>query len=404
MLDFTPFALRPDAELSPAWLRWLGDALRGAEGAAELAPPPDDPGTVLTALATHGLAPLLYLSMRDRKRGQGWPPAALAALADAFQTNAVRSYMMETELARISAALAEIGTPVALLKGAATGGTVYGSPAARLVNDLDLLVPAADVEEARAAVAALGYAAHGPLGSGRFGRWQRRYRCELQMVCTHPDRRGLLVELHWSLVELPYYVEIIPMAEVWSTTHPVGALPGASIPDAATLLLHSCAHVSLHHSRALRLIWLVDVDRLARSKALNWDALIERSERWGLGLAASATLRTTAAWLGTPLPAEVMARLSEQADDPALEAMWGLGDEVPGGARRRARVTWTAFSGRQRLRYGAWMASRALARPIEAARLAASRAAANVQGRPPPVEPCNEPNPLPGHRRPHLRH
>ena len=23
MLDFTPFALRPDAELSPAWLRWL---------------------------------------------------------------------------------------------------------------------------------------------------------------------------------------------------------------------------------------------------------------------------------------------------------------------------------------------------------------------------------------------
>ena len=31
VLDLTPFALRPDAELSPAWLRWLGDALRGAE-------------------------------------------------------------------------------------------------------------------------------------------------------------------------------------------------------------------------------------------------------------------------------------------------------------------------------------------------------------------------------------
>ena len=132
-----------------------------------------------------------------------------------------------TELARIAAALAASGTPVALLKGAATGRTVYGSPAARLVNDLDLLVPAADVETARAAVAALGYAAHGPLGSGRFGRWQRRYRCELQMVCAHPDRRGLLVELHWSLVELPYYVERIPMAEVWATTRPAEGLPGA---------------------------------------------------------------------------------------------------------------------------------------------------------------------------------
>jgi hypothetical protein len=394
VLDLTPFALRPDAELSPAWLRWLGDALRDDAGAAELAPPgelappPDDPAaTQVPALATHGLAPLLYLSVRDRAGSQVWPPTVLAALAEAFQVNAVRSYLMGAELARITAALAACGVPVALLKGAATGRTVYGSPAARLVNDLDLLVPAADVEEARAAVVALGYAAHGPLGSGRFGRWQRRYRCELQMVCANPDRRGLLVELHWSLVELPYYVERIPMAEIWATTHPIGDLPGASLPDAATLLLHSCAHVALHHSRALRLIWLVDVDRLARSETLDWDALIERSERWGLGLAVNETLRATAAWLGTPLPATVMSRLARQADDPVLRAMWGLGDEVPGGARRRARATWAAFSGRQRLRYGAWLASRALARPFEA------RAARRTPGRPsgmetmpPPVE------------------
>ena len=130
------------------------------------------------------------------------------------------------------------------------------------------------------------------------------------MVCVNPDRRGLLVELHWSLVELPYYVERIPMREVWATTRPAAGLPGASIPDAATLLLHSCADVALHHSRALRLIWLVDVDRLARSEALDWDALIERSERWGLGLAAETTLKPTAAWLGTPVPAEVLARLA----------------------------------------------------------------------------------------------
>jgi hypothetical protein len=375
VLDFTLFALRPGAELSHAWLRWLGDALRGARPAAapgelapsgELAPPPGDPAAVLPALVTHGLAPLLYLSLRDRTRGQGWPAAVLAALADAFQANAVRSYLMGEELVRIAAALATGGTPVALLKGAATGRTVYGSPAARLVNDLDLLIPADNVEEARAAVALLGYDAHGPPGSGRFGRWQRRYRCELQMVCADPARRGLLVELHWSLVELPYYVERIPMREVWATTRPAERLPGAVLPDPATLLLHSCAHVALHHSRALRLIWLVDVDRLARSAALDWDALTERSARWGLGLAVDATLRATAAWLDTPLPADAMARLAQQAGDPVLRSMWGLGDEVPGGARHRARVTWTAFSGRQRLRYGAWLATRALARPFEA--------------------------------------
>lgn len=374
MPDLAPFALRPDAELSPAWLSWLGGALRGGEGAAE--PLPGDPAAILPALATHGLAPLLYLHLRDdRAAAPGWPPEALAVLAEAFQANAVRSYLMDAELARIAAALAARGVPVALLKGAATGRTVYGSPAARLVNDLDLLVPAADVEEARAAVAALGYTAHGPLGSGRLGRWQRRYRCEIQMVCARPDRRGLLVELHWSLVELPYYVERIPMPEVWATAGPAAGLPGASIPDAATLLLHGCAHVGLHHSRTLRLIWLADVDRLARSEALDWDALVERSARWGLGLVASATLKATAAWLGTPLPAAAMACLDEQAGDPVLRSMWGVADEVPGGARRRARATWAAFSGRQRLRYGAWLASRALARPFEAARRPAARTA-----------------------------
>ncbi len=369
MFDFAPFVLRPDAALPPDWLRWLGEALRSDDGAPP--PPPDEPAAILPALAAHGLTPLVYLRVRGRAGSQGWPRPVLAALADAFQANAVRSYLMEQELARISAALAARGVRVALLKGAAVGRTVYDSPAARQVSDLDLLIPAADAEEARRAVASLGYAGHGPPGSGFFSRWQRRYRSEMQMICTNPDRQGLLVELHWSLVELPYYIDRIPMADFWAATAPTvpsDRLPGASIPDPAALLLHSCAHVALHHSRALRLIWLVDVDRLARSPALDWDKLIARAERWGLGLAADVTLRTAAAWLGTPLPAGTTARLAELADDPVIRTMWGLGDEVPGGARRRVWVTWAAFRGRQRLRYAAWMALRALARPFEAGR------------------------------------
>jgi len=163
------------------------------------------------------------------------------------------------------------------------------------------------------------------------------------------------------------------MEDFWAATAPYDRLPGASIPDPAALLLHSCAHVALHHSRALRLIWLVDVDRLAKSQALAWDDLIERSGRWGLGLATQATPQAAAAWLGTPLPAGVMARLARQANDPVSRAMWGLGDELPGEAprdraRRRARVTWATFHGRQRLRYAAWMFLRTLARSFAAGR------------------------------------
>lgn len=364
MPDLTPFTLTPRASLPPDWLRWLGQALRPDE----LAPPPPPAGAadVADALAAHGLAPLVYLRARADEAAQPWPAPALAALAAAFQANAVRSYFMAEELARIVAALAAASVPSALLKGAALGAVVYDNPAVRPANDLDLLIPADRVEAARDALAGLGYRPLGLVRRGRLGRWQRRYRCELPLVCDLPDRRGLLVELHWSLVELPYYIERIPMAEVWATLGPCAALPGACLPDHATLLLHSCAHLALHHSRDLRLIWLVDVDRLARSPALAWEAVLRRAERWGLGLAVHATLQAAAAWLGTPLPPEALAHLAELAGDPVGRAMWGLGDERPGRAWRRARATWAAFGPRQRLSYGAWLALRGLTRPWEA--------------------------------------
>ncbi len=370
---FAPFSLRPGAELPPAWLRWLGAALPGAASAP---PPPGDPAPILPALAAHGIAPLVYLAVNRAGGWRGWPAAAQAALTEAYRQNALRSFLMAAELERVAGALAAGAVPVALLKGAALGRTIYESPAARVVNDLDLLIPAAQVEAARRTLTGLGYRAPGLPGSGRFGRWQRRYRAELPMICAQPDeRRGLLVELHWSLVELPYYIERIPMADIWATVSSPGLLAGAGpaglpVPDPATLLLHSCAHLALHHSRSLRLIWLVDVDRLAQARALDWDALTGRAARWGLGLAVYAALKTTAAWLDTPLPQAALARLAQQAEDPIGRAMWGVGDETPGGARRRAQITWAAFTGRQRLRYAAWLGLRALTRPFEAARRA----------------------------------
>ncbi len=374
VVDFAPFELRPGAEVSPGWLCWLGHALRPDSRA--LAPPPDDALAVLPALDAHGLLPLLYLRLRDslpRPEPVEEPSPVLQALAEGFQANALRSYLMELELARITAGLAAKAVPVALLKGAATGRMVYDSFAARPVNDLDLLVPAARVTDGRDALAALGYRPHGPLGDGQFGRWQRRYRAELQMVCGLPDRQGLLVEFHWSLVELPYFIDRIPMQDVWATAGPCASLPGASLLDPASLLLHTCAHVASHHSRDLRLIWLVDVDRLARWQALDWESVLERAGRWGLGLAAHAVIEAASRWLGTPLPPDIMVRLAEMAGDPVSQAMWGLGDERPGRARRRARATWGAFTTRQRLRYGAWLLLRALARPFETMRRNAYR-------------------------------
>ena len=50
------------------------------------------------------------------------------------------------------------------------------------------------------------------------------------MVCEVPGRQGLLVEFHWSLVELPYFIDRIPMDEIWEAAQPCQDMPGEFAP------------------------------------------------------------------------------------------------------------------------------------------------------------------------------
>ena len=242
-----------------------------------------------------------------------------------------------------------------LLKGAALGRMVYGSPAERPISDLDLLIPANRLERAREALAERDYQSAGLFW---LTRWQQRYRAELPLVCSAPGRERLLVELHWSLVELPYYIDRIPMAEIWQAAEPIAGLPGARLPDPATALLHSCAHWALHHSQEQRLLWLLDVDRLARWGRLDWNLVLEQATRWRLQLALRTFVQQAEAHLGTPIPPDVRQTMAHWRPDPVETAMWGLGDDRPGRTWQRLAVSWTALAGRQRLRYAAWLGLR----------------------------------------------
>jgi hypothetical protein len=177
----------------------------------------------------------------------------------------------------------------------------------------------------------------------------------------------LLVELHWALLEMPYYIDRIPMAEVWDGAVPVDA-SGAWRLDHATMLIHAAAHLALHHSRDMRLIWLLDVDRLAASPALDWDKVVRLADAWNLALAVQTVLAVTTRWLGTPVPPEVMAQLAQRADDPAGHALWGLGDERPGRTWQRAKTTLAVLPPRVKLSYAGWLALRSAVATVEALR------------------------------------
>lgn len=356
---FSPFAVAADATLSAPWLRWLATALTDRPTPLS-APPAADWQEVMPALHGHGVLPMLYPRLRRSERWQELAATTQAALADAFRFNAIRTFLLDEELARIGTSLAADGIPMMMLKGLATARLLYGSAAERTVNDMDLLVPQADVGRALKLLRGLGYQQQ---GLTVVGAWQRRYHCEVALV----GAQRLLVEVHWSLVESPYHIDRIDMATVWRGRKPAAHLPNAWTPDPATLLVHSAAHLALHHSRQLRLVWLVDLDRLARLPQMDWDEVLNRAQQWRLELAVQAALAATTRWLETPMPASVAASLAASAVDPAGSILWGVGDERPGRAWQRARATWALLSPRQRLRYAAWVGVRTLARPLEAA-------------------------------------
>lgn len=357
-----PFHPRAAATLPPDWLAWLGQILAGA-AETTVARPDADWRSVWPAIADHGLAPLLYTTLRDAPAAGGLPAEAFAALTTAFQANATRTLRIELELLRITAALAAHAVPCLLLKGAALGRTVYPSPAERPISDVDLLVPRASLAVVQQRLADLDYTLLSPTATGWPGCWLYRYKAELVAVGCGANA-GLLVEAHWTLVELPYYIERIDIAEAWRQAQPAPGLPQAQIADPAVLLVHACAHLALHHSRDLRLIWLVDLHRLVCGAALHWPRVLHLADAWGLGLAVGACLAVANRWLGTPAPAEVRQELARLAADPAGRAMWGLGDErLPGRWWRRAGATWAAFDARQRARYAAWLAFRAAQQP-----------------------------------------
>jgi hypothetical protein len=140
----------------------------------------------------------------------------------------------------------------------------------------------------------------------------------------------------------------------------------------SVLLAYAAGHLALHHSRDVRLIWLLDLDRLAASGTVDWAHLTEIADAWKLGLALHEGLRVVERWLGTPVDAGVMRDLERLAREPVAVRSWGLGDEAPGRAWRRARVAMAALPLRGKVRYAGWLVMRTALRPVERQMVGAS--------------------------------
>ena len=211
---------------------------------------------------------------------------------------------ISTALKQTAQALASQGVPFIVLKGPPLAVRAYGDGSARVGFDIDVLVRRADRDRAAQALEAAGFRCR----SGAVAR-ELIKRGHFHLVFNPPARVNALVELHWDLVDRANLYRIdedTAWAGVRSDTScgvPVGLL--AAEAELVYLCLHAAKHAFLNGAALAagvpddwfarpesgnRLIWLVDIARLAERERIDWAAVVRLSRQWNCVEAVSQTL------------------------------------------------------------------------------------------------------------------
>jgi hypothetical protein len=225
-----------------------------------------DPRVVLDVAVDHGLVPLVAEQVRARR------PSS-TALGEMFRDAAIRAAAADLvavdELRRVLEALAHQDVPAIVMKGAHLAHDVYPRSDLRPRVDSDIFVREASRAQADDVLERLGYVRSIQV-SGEFVGHQQQYVKRFDTAPVH------CVDLHWRLANPQVFADAVSFDEMWSRVVDLPRLARAArAPSRAHSLLIACVHRVAHHNDSPRLIWLYDIDRLARRTAsAEWEAFV----------------------------------------------------------------------------------------------------------------------------------
>lgn len=269
----------------------------------------------------HGVNALLH----DQLQGSDWPNGVLQVL----RVKAIQLAMWELRhqqiLAETLAALELAGVKAVLLKGTALAYSLYPDPALRTRADTDLLVAVSEKESAAQTLMRAGFIRNQGM-TGEFVSYQASF------VRVADGVRHML-DLHWKINNSELLSKLFTCEELQSESQPLptlSELARGTGPEYSLLI--ACMHRATHrhnpyhvdgtaHFGGNRLIWLVDVDLLARTLSeRQWRNLVTLAEEKGLRQITCDGLEQARIRLGTELPKWVVERLGKPgpAELPAL--------------------------------------------------------------------------------------
>ncbi|HEX2889955.1 nucleotidyltransferase family protein [Vineibacter terrae] len=180
----------------------------------------------------HLVGPALHAALERTGRLADIPDAVHDYLALLHQSNAARNDCLRQQALELIDALGNAGVDALLLKG---GATLFSAPtpSARMIRDLDLLVPRHAADRVFATFDNLGYRAIAryPAGHHAYGDFAR------------PGEPGA-VDLHFELIDTPH---VLPAQDVWRRADQI-VVQGRRffVPSPTDRVLHNVLHAQVH--------------------------------------------------------------------------------------------------------------------------------------------------------------
>lgn len=262
-----------------------------------------DMSQLLRALGDHGAAPLACDAL-GQGLAEGVPREVEAPLREAYVATAMQNDAWIRERGRVVSALRGESIDGAVLKGAALMDTVYEAAALRPVVDIDVLVDADVLARAVEVLVGIGYRQVVSDAD------ENRHHAELR--ARGPSGMPVAVELHRRLFASPPYDRVLPTADVLrrARDHDDGVTRLAPVDN----LLHLAGHLVLQHARGERLVWVADIDRLARAHIgddVFWDETLSQASECMLTRSLTDAVALARLWFETPIRPDIAGRMAD---------------------------------------------------------------------------------------------
>ncbi|MFK7849177.1 MAG: nucleotidyltransferase family protein [Rhodothermales bacterium] len=260
----------------------------------------------------HGGMPLFYKTLKDRPHALV-PANIKTRLQNDFHRIGMHISMQIEMLRKVNSSFNAAGIPLLFFKGIQLGAQAYGNPIWRKPGDLDILIHAHQIDDARAVLTNLGF-------DTRMSPVQEEEQIARQQQLTFYGKTTD-VDVHFSLQQRSFlkmsYAATFDSENVWKrATH--FDFDGISIPclSAEDQFCLLCVHSAKHGW--YRLYMMADIAAFMANVKLNWHKVSIRAKRIKAERMLSLSVLLANKLFETPIPKPIASLIEKDASLPAL--------------------------------------------------------------------------------------